>query len=349
MLSISGTSGFLSIEIELLIREAYERIGIKGEMVESQKLDSAKRAIDFLLLEWMSKTTNLWTLKTAYLPLMTSQGRYTLDNTCENIVQALLRSSTRQLNGTAASSDGGTAQNAFDGNPNTACTQNAPNGNISYDYGVDTTQKITFVGVTSNVTVEYSLVIEVSSDGATWKLLNSFDTQTFVAGVNVWIDIIAPVDSRYYRIRETGGATLDITEIYLNNNTYDYVLSNVSREEYYSYPNKNLTSRPNIYYLDRQITPVLFLYPVPSSQYNCLLYSYKKMMYETGMFYSDTVDIPARFYPALVSGLAYSLAVKYQPDKAAFFKAEYEQAFEMAKIDDTESVPITISGDTSCY
>lgn len=349
MLPTSESYGFLSIEIELLIREAYERIGIKGEMVEVQKLDSAKRAIDLLLIEWMNKTTNLWTLKTAYLPLVTGKGRYLLNNTCESILQANLRTSVRQLNGIAVSSDGGDAENAFDGNPNTACTQNAQDGNISYDYGVNAMQNITFIGVTSNADVEYTLVVETSLDGATWQLLQALDKQTFKKGVNVWVDIIVPISSRYYRIRETGGATLDIQEIYFNNNTYDYALSNVSRNEYYTYPNKALVSRPSVYYFDRQIAPELFLWATPSNQYNCLQYTYKQMMQETGILYANTIEIPARFYPPLIAGLTFNLALKFQPERAQFFKSEYEQAFDIAKIEDTESVPMSIVGDLSCY
>ena len=51
MLPTSGTFNFQSIQIELIIREAFERIGILGEFVEPQKLDSAKRSIDLLLLD----------------------------------------------------------------------------------------------------------------------------------------------------------------------------------------------------------------------------------------------------------------------------------------------------------
>ena len=66
MLPTSGTFYFQSIQIELVIREAFERIGILGEFVEPQKLDSAKRSIDFLLLEWMNKSINLWTLESSF-------------------------------------------------------------------------------------------------------------------------------------------------------------------------------------------------------------------------------------------------------------------------------------------
>ena len=358
MSKTSGTYGFLSIEIELIIREAYERIGIMGEMVETQKLESARRAIDLLMLEWMNKTVNLWTLKSRLLGLTASQGVYGegVETFYEDIIQVNLRTSTRQLNGTAASSSG-IAANAFDGNPNTACTQNAPNGNISYDYGAGNTQQLTFIGVASAINANYTLVIEYSNDGMNWQHLDwsstlfydPIDNISFPYRQIIWGTINKPVTAQYYRIRETGGATLDIQEIYFNNNIFDYVLSKVSRDEYYSYPNKTLEGRPTVYYFDRQIEPVLYLWPVPNAQYNCLQYTCKQMMQETGILYSDTIDMPARFYPALIAGVTYNLALKFQPERAQLFKSIYEEAFALAATEDTEGVTMTIYGDTTYY
>lgn len=354
MPSTSGTYNFQSVEVELLIRDAFENIGISGEFVESQKLNSARRSINLLLTEWTNKSVNLWTLESEYLPLITNQAKYTLTNTVADIIQANLRTSTRQLNGTPQSNTtntydgngGGTAANAFDGDPFTACTQTVTGGNISYDYGADVTQLIYFVGIQSNTTTLYSLVVEYSQDLSIWRNLLTITPQTFTAGVNAWFDIPAPVNARYYRIRETGTATLSLQEIYFTNNVYDTPLSNVSRSEYLTYPNKQLQSRPCVYYLHRKITPILNIWPVPSDQYNCLQYSYKKMMQDSGA-YTNALDIPSQFYQPLVLGLSWKLAIKYNPQKAAELKAEYEQSFQMASIEDTENVPLRISGDST--
>lgn len=473
MPSTSGTYNFQSVQIELLIREAFERIGILGEFTEYQKIDSAKRSIDLLLLDWMNKSVNLWTLQGEYLSLNTGQGQYTLSNTVSDIIQVNLRTSTRQLNGAASSnirqlggllassaSSSGVAANAFDGDPLTACTQNAINGNISYDYGAGNTeslnlvaiisetlqnytlsiqtsadninwndlqlipiqaygasvilqfiinvpiaarsyriletggatlniqelyfvqyvpnnnasnafdqdptsafidilpngsidydygngnsQYITFIGIQSNLTTLYSLVVEYSQDTITWFPLMDIPKQTFNKGITSWFDVLTPVAARAYRIRETGDAVLNFQEVYLNNNIYDFAISDVSRYEYLTYPNKKLQSRPSVYYLDRQIVPVLNLWPTPSQYYNCLFYSYKQMMQDAGAFYTNTIQIPARFYPALVWGLSWHLSLKYRPESAAMCKGEYDQSFNAATYEDSEGTAIRINGD----
>lgn len=357
MPSTSGTYDFQSIEIELIIREAFERIGIAGELIEFQKLESAKRSIDFLLLEWMNKTVNLWTIQGEYLPLLPGKSQYLLSNTVSSIIQANLRTSVRQLNGipqtntgnTYDNNGGGVAGNAFDGNPTTSCTQNAMNGNISYDYGADITQQINFVGIQSNVDRVYQIVIEYSQDTVNWNNLLTLDSQPFQVGVTIWFDIPQPVDARTYRIRETGGATLSIQEIYFNDTVRDLVISPVSRDDYLTYPNKKIQGRPNIFYFDRQMSPLLNLYPVPLAQYNCLFYSYKKMIQDTGDLYTYAAQIPSRFYPCLIWGLSWQLALKYNPQLTGMMQAEYEKSFSLATIEDSESTSINIYGNFQEY
>ena len=349
MPSTSNTFNFQSIQVELLIREAFERIGILGDFVEPVKLDSAKRSINLLLLDWMSKSINLWTLQGTYLPLVTGQRQYFLPNTVSDVIQANLRTSTRQLNGTAATSDGGIAINAFDGDTTTSCIQTGADGNISYDYGVGATQQINFIGIQSNTTTLYTIYVDSSVDNVIWTPLFAMPAQVFTTGVIIWADVPTPVNTRSYRIRENGGQTLDIQEIYFNNNVLDYTISDVSKYEYNTYPNKYLKGRPTIYYLDRQSSePIINLWPTPSNQYNCLFYSYKKMMQDAGL-YTNALEIPSRFYPALVWGLSWQLALKFNPKLVEMLKGEYEQAFAIATKEDSENVPIRITGDANYY
>lgn len=349
MLPTSGTFNFQSISIELILREAFERIGIGAEIIEVQKWQSAKRIIDLLLLEWMNDGVNLWTLKTGFLPLNTGQAQYTLSNNILNVTQSLVRTSTRVLNGTAASSAGGDADNAFDGDSTTACTQTAPNGNISYDYGANTTNMLTFIGIQTNNTDLYNIVIEYSQDAVTWTELMVVPEQTFTAGVNVWMDVILPVTARAYRIRATAGTVLNIQEIYFNNNVYDLPMTGVSRTEYLDYPVKLLQGRPNSFYFNRQITPLLNIYPTPQSIYNCILYSYEEVIEDSGAFYTNTLAIPARFYPALIWGISYNLAVKYSPDKIPILKTEYNEAYMRATQYNAEDISYTINPDYSSF
>lgn len=347
-LTTSNTYNFQTLENDELIIECFERIGISGEQLVPVKLNSARRSLNLLLLDWISKSTNLWTLNTGYLPLNTGQSKYVMESTITDILQINLRTFTRQLNGTAASSNGGVAANAFDGNPATACTQNAQDGNISYDYGVGINQLINFVGIRSNEILNYTLIVESSVDNVNWLPLLVIPQQEYSIGVTKWFDIILPINARAYRIRETGGLTLNIQEIYFTNNIMDLKLSPVSRDTYLSFSQKFIHGKPSCYYFDKQITPILNIWYPPISMYQLLQYSYIKVMQDAGGFY-NIADVPSRMYPALTWGLTWMLAIKYNPQLVADMKNEYEQAFSVATANDSENVDLTIGVDIGGY
>jgi hypothetical protein len=344
----SNTYNFQTLENDELIIECFERIGISGEQLVPVKLNSARRSLNLLLLDWISKSTNLWTLNTGYLALNAGQSKYAMESTITDILQVNLRTLTRQLNGTADTSNGGVAANAFDGNPLTACTQNAIDGNISYDYGVDVSQQINFVGIQSNETLNYTIIVESSVDNANWLPLLVIPQQEYVIGVTKWFDVIVPVNVQAYRIRETGGLTLNIQEIYFTNNILDLKLSPVSRDTYLSFSQKFIQGKPSCYYFDKQITPILNIWYPPLAMYQVLQYSYINVMQDAGGFY-NIADVPSRMYPALTWGLTWMLAIKYNPQVAADMKNEYEQAFSVATANDSENVDLTIGVDIGGY
>jgi hypothetical protein len=344
----SSTYNFQALENDELITECFERIGISAEQLVPVKLNSAKRSLNLLLLDWISKSINLWTLNSAYLPLNTGQSRYLLNSTITDILQVNLRQFTRQLNGIAASSNGGTADNAFNDDLTTACTQNAINGNISYDYGVGISQQINFIGIRSNKTLNYTIIVESSVDDIIWLPLLVIPQQEYVIGVTKWFDVIVPVNVRAFRIRETGEAILDIQEIYFTNNIADLKLSSISRDTYLSFSQKFIQGKPSCYYFDKQITPILNIWHPPTNNYKVLQYSYVNIMQDAGGFY-NIADIPSRMLPALTWGLTWMLAIKYNPPVAEQMKNEYEQAFSIATANDSENINLSINYDIGSY
>lgn len=358
MTIVSGTYNFQSLENDDLILECFERIGFAGDQLVPVQINSAKRSLNFLLLDWISKSINLWTINKLYLPLNTGQSKYTLDTSITDILEVLQRTFTRQLNGTAQSNTaatydgagGGDPLLAFDNNFSTFCVQNVADGNISYTYGPGVSQSITFIGIRSNTDTNYNLVVEYSNDNATWSTLNVDWTHpyNYQEGVTRWADVITPVSAMTYRVREIGGATLSLQEIYFGNTTIDLKISPVSRDTYLSYSQKYLQGRPTTYYFDKSLVPTINIWPTPTNDYLVLQYSYVKTMPDAGEFY-NTTSVPARMYPALAAGLTWMVSVKYKPELADSFKAQYDEAFTLATANDSENVDITIGYDLNSY
>lgn len=343
-MSTSGTYLFGNATNDSLVSDSFERIGIIPDALTALQIQSAIRSANLLLSEWVNKGLNLWTVKQEMLNLVANQNTYNLPTATSDVLEATIRTSQRPLGGTAYSSAGGVAQNAFDAIPGTACIQTAPNGYISYDYGSSNYYAISMVGIQSNTTTIYTLVGEYSFDNITWISSVSMPAQTYTAGSNVWFVVSVPTNAQYYRVRETGGATLNIQELYFNTTLYDIPITRISREEWINYPQKNQTGRPSSFYVNRQINPTITLWPTPTGPYNNLFYTRVCEMQDLGSL-TQMPEIPQRFFEAFSTGLAFKLSPKYAPQKIEMMRDLYNEAFDSAAREDRERVPLRVYGD----
>ena len=62
-----------------------------------------------------------------------------------------------------------------------------------------------------------------------------------------------------------GTDVIDILSVVVRRSGTDYALDRLSRDSYLSIPTKTTQGRPSQFFLDRQITPVLKLWPVPEN------------------------------------------------------------------------------------
>jgi|TARA_R110000824_G_scaffold49317_4_gene138387 hypothetical protein len=110
----------------------------------------------------------------------------------------------------------------------------------------------------------------------------------------------------------------------VNSTQTDFQVDRIERGEYLDIPNKNTQARPTQYYLERTVTPKLFVWPAPENSTDKFVsYRWKRIQDISGSV--DDVDLPSRFLPCLVTGLAFNLALKKNPDKAGLLQPLYEQ------------------------
>lgn len=223
-----ATSGAVTFSPDVgeIVEEAYERAGL--QMVSGYDLRTARRSLDFLLMEWANRGINLWCVSEDSIPLVIGQAQYDASNTSPNIAVSILEAVLR------------------------------------------------------------------SDEGNTAKQV-------------------------------------------------DYDLGRISRDTYLSIPTKLTTGRPTQFYVDRQQGVIkINLWPIPNDASQRLVYTYVRRMQDTGPGGSYDADIPARFWPALVAGLAYSIAMK-RPSASSripMLKQIYDEQFQYAADEDREKAPL---------
>jgi hypothetical protein len=124
----------------------------------------------------------------------------------------------------------------------------------------------------------------------------------------------------------------------------DISLNRISVSTYATIPTKNQSGRPYQAYVDRATdSPKITLWPVPdSSTVYTLAYWYMKRMDDVTNPASQTVEIPFRFYNALVSGLAYHIAMKKPEaqERLSALKDLYDEAFQLAADEDRDRASV---------
>ena len=116
----------------------------------------------------------------------------------------------------------------------------------------------------------------------------------------------------------------------------DSPMTKVDRSTYGGFSNKLSKGTPNQYFVQRFIDHVsIQVYPTPDStnaSKDMHIY-YIKRIQDIGD-YTNATDVPFRFVPCMVSGLAYYLAQKYQPQMVQVMKLAYEDEFARALAED---------------
>ncbi len=136
----------------------------------------------------------------------------------------------------------------------------------------------------------------------------------------------------------TGGDTqtiIDITNCVMRDSSNnDFAMTRIGRSTYWDYTVKSTSGRPTQFYFERTINPTVYLYPVPDVDYTFVYYALIRM-FDAGS-YTNNAQIPFRFIPCMIAGLAYYMALKYQPDRVTLLKPLYEEEFQRAASEDVE-------------
>ena len=116
----------------------------------------------------------------------------------------------------------------------------------------------------------------------------------------------------------------------------DSPMTKVDRSTYAAFSNKLSKGTPNQYWVQRFIDHVsISVYPTPDSTNASkdMHFYYIKRIQDIGD-YTNATDLPFRFVPCMVSGLAYYLAQKYQPQMVQVMKLAYEDELQRALAED---------------
>jgi hypothetical protein len=264
---------------------------------------TARRSLNLLTIEWANRGINLWTVEQGQIVLNTQQALYALPVDTIDILDA----STRTNNGSQSNQIdinlSRISEPVYMAIPNKNTTGRPVQMWINRQSG----------GV-ANIP-QTTLVGGIDADDTTITLANAANlpTQGFVnigSETIAYQNIVGNQILNAWRGQNGTTATSHLTGVDVFNNQLPCI---------------NVWPTPN----------------PPGNQYTLVYYRMRRIQDAgTGI---RTQDIPFRFIPCMVAGLAYHLSVKIpgvDPGRMPMLKAEYEQQFQLAAEEDREKAAI---------
>ena len=286
-----------NLGIDEIIEDAYERIGMQG--VSGYQLKTAKRSLNILFSEWGNRGLQFWEVKNHNVTLVDGQAVYTFYRSPSDGTSSGI-STTLSAGINASVATIGVA--SVTGMPTT--------GGII----IIGTEQITYTGISS-------LNLTGCVRGVNGSTAATHSTSDAVLQFPIGMTDIQEAD---YRVKSTSVET---------------PMTKISRSQYQGFSNKTDKGLPTQYWVQRfidKVTMTLYLTPGAAQDGNYINFYYTKRIDDVGA-YTNATDVPYRFIPCMIAGLAYYLAIKYAPQRVQELKMLYEDELLRAEDEDGSS------------
>lgn len=134
--------------------------------------------------------------------------------------------------------------------------------------------------------------------------------------------------------------TVDLMDVMIRSGAgqaqQDLIMQRIALPQYASMPTKNAQGRPVQFFVQRKATPTMTVWPVPSASSTWTVVYWRLRRLQDAGSGGVTQDVPFRFLPALVAGLAYYMALKVPGglERLQVLKAQYDETMQLAMDED---------------
>lgn len=140
--------------------------------------------------------------------------------------------------------------------------------------------------------------------------------------------------------------TIDVVTAVLRRDGIDIDMTALARSDYESIPSKTTTGRPDRYFIDKQATPVMYLWQVPENSTDTIEYWALKPV-EDVTTAIENVDAPNRWLDAICWELAYRMFMKlptalWSMERLAEIKNERKSSYDLARMEDGDRADMVV-------
>jgi hypothetical protein len=267
-----------------------------------------------LTIEWANRGINLWTIEQGQIVMNTGQGIYPFPEDTIDLLDQVVRTQANDLN--------------------------------QIDINISRISESTYAMIPNKLAqgrpIQVWINRQTGAGNSTTVVLTTALTST---DTTVYVSDITQLAAAGFINVTTGGVTETI--VYQNVNPAPLTalpnagqLLNCSRGQNYTVAAAHAIATTTIAVTN---LPSINVWPTPNSPGDQYIFVYWRMRrLQDGGNGVNIQDIPFRFIPCLVAGLAFYIAQKkpeVSPDRVMFLKQEYEQQWLLASQEDREKAP----------
>ncbi len=326
-MAFSGTVSTTVFNTDKLVTTAIRRCRIPAAQIVAEHWDIARNNLYLLLSELANKGIPLWCITKVILPLYEGVEAVTMPLGVVDVLNQNFRSLAAA---TGTNTDTSTSR--------------------KIDFGSATA--VSTVGIRWSAS-SVPLVFERSDDNVNWTQVQTEAPQA-VNGEWSWYDMTSVVASRYFRITATSG-TLSFSQIFTGNTPSETTMGRMNRDQWAALPNKTFAGpRPLQFWFDRTSRyPVMHVWPVPNAAATTsqvVAWVHRHIM-DVGTL-TQEVEVPQRWYEAVVSGLARKMAREIPEVDVALIPQldrDAAEALSFAQNEERDKSPMTMLPNISPY
>lgn len=178
-------------------------------------------------------------------------------------------------------------------------------------------------------------------------LLSSFSLH----GINLWavdlVDVPLVTGQATYNVDPN---TVFMLDAYVVSSGQDRIITPISRTEYASYPDKEQQGFTTVFWFNRQLSPVVTLWPVPDASVTTNLKYYRmRQIQDSNLQNGQTVEIPNMWMEAFADGLAYRLSRIWAPQLSQGLNMQAKESLQLALDNNIEQANTYITPMLSSY
>jgi hypothetical protein len=286
-MTVSGTIGQTVFETRKVIDGAFRRCRLPAQAITSEMIDDARDQLWLMLSSMQAQFLPLWAQDRQVLGV--TEGEMALDTPqgTIDVISATLRTLQRRTGADTVAA-----------------------ASVTTDLG--SAALVTAFGLKLTTGGTFAFALESSDDNVSYTVRLMFPAAAYQAGAWLWADLDPTISARYWRIRETTGAAIAVDEFYLGHSPSEIIMGRTSLDTYASLPDRTTKGRPTQFFLDRQYErPRINLWPAPDAvnAFSQIVIWRQRHVMDVGSM-TQRLEIPARWYDAMVAGLAYRMAVE---------------------------------------